>query len=68
MDGAGAALTFQAEAGVLGVGHAGFAEERAVEDRRAVKLDAILLGHREPAGRILQSGLSDAGSGSGGEP
>ncbi len=58
VDGSGAALTFQAEAGVFGVGHAGFAEERAVEERRAVKLDAILRGergHREPASSL--SGL-----------
>jgi len=55
VDGAGAALAFEAEAGVFDVGDAGFSNKCAIEDRGAVDLHGVLRGeggHGETARRM----------------
>ena len=44
VNGAGAALAFEAKASVFDVGDAGFADERAIENRGAVDLHGFLRG------------------------
>lgn len=55
MHGAGAALAFEAEACVFDVWGAGFADERAIENRGTVDLHGVLRGegsHGETTGRM----------------
>ena len=55
VNGAGAALAFEAEAGVFDVGDARFSDESAIEDRGAVDLHGFLRGeggHGETTGRM----------------
>ena len=44
VDSAGAALAFEAEAGVFDIGDAGFSKERAIKDRCAVDLHGFMRG------------------------